>query len=85
NSDRLLFAWVRGALCEEKLDNQCAEHAWDQIKSIDSGEPRAHFGLARLAKDLGNDSQYIAASTLGLRLAPTYKPLLQLTGGRYEF
>lgn len=84
-SDRLLTSWVRGVLCEERLDNTCAERAWENVRSYDAGEPRAYFGLARAAKDLGNDSQYLSTTSMGLRLAPGYRPLLQLTGGRYEF
>lgn len=84
-NDRVQISWVRGVICEEKFDNSCAEHSWDQVRSIDSSEPRAYYGLAKLAKDLGNDSQYISTSTQGLRLAPSYRPLLQLTGGRYDF
>lgn len=85
SSDRILLSWVRGAICEEKLDTNCAERAWEQVRGLDAGEPRAYYGLARASKDLGNDSQYIAASNAGMKISPTYKPLLQLTGGRYDF
>lgn len=84
-SDRILMTWVRGAICEEKSDNNCAERAWEQLRGLDSNEPRAYYGLARASKDLGNDTQYISISNAGMKVGPSYKPLLQLTGGRYDF
>ncbi len=84
-SDRILINWIRGLLCEEKIDNTCSERAWEQVRGLDSNEPRAYYGLAKASKDLGNDSQYISISNMGIKVGPSYKPLLQLTGGRYEF
>lgn len=85
NSDQTLITWVQALSCEEKLDSSCAERIWEQMKGLDQYEPRAYYGIARIAKDLGNDSRYISSSSQGLRYAPNYRPLLQLTGGRYDF
>lgn len=83
--DRILVSWVRGVLCEERHDNACAEKAWESVRSLDAFEPRAFYGIAKAAKELGNDPHFISASTTGLRYAPNYRPLIQLTGGRDEF
>lgn len=85
NSEQVLLNWIQAVSCEEKLDSPCAERAWEQLKGLDQYEPRAYYGIARIAKDLGNDSRYFSSSSQGLRYAPNYRPLLQLTGGRYEF
>ncbi len=85
NSDQALITWVQALACEEKLDSSCAERVWEQLKGLDQHEPRAYYGIARVAKDLGNDSRYFSSSSQGLRYAPNYRPLLQLTGGRHEF
>lgn len=85
NSDQVLLTWVQALSCEEKLDSSCAERVWEQLKGLDQQEPRAYYGIARVAKDLGNDSRYFSSSSQGLKYAPNYRPLLQLTGGRFEF
>lgn len=85
NADQVLLTWVQAVSCEEKLDSACAERVWEQLKGLDQYEPRAYYGIARVAKDLGNDSRYFSSSSQGLRYAPNYRPLIQLTGGRYEF
>lgn len=85
DSDRTLIYWVRAELLMKKHDQAGAERAWARVRQFDPQEPRAYYGLAVAASELGNDSSRVENLSNGAKYGANYIPILNLSGRVHEF